>query len=65
VEGFYPSLAQQYAQDVGSSLNRTGQRVIDRSLNRPPTLTQRGGYPVTVQLGKAISFQQPPKRSSK
>jgi type IV secretion system protein TrbI len=65
VEGYYPSLAQQYAQDVGSSLNRVGQRVTDRALSRPPTLTQRAGYPVTVQLSQAISFQQPPVRSAK
>lgn len=65
VEGYYPSLAQQYAQDVGSSLNRTGQRIVERELMRPPTLTQQAGYPVTIQLSEPVSFQQPPRRSAK
>ena len=65
VDGYNPSLAQEFAQDVGSSLNRAGQRVVERELMRAPTLTQKAGYPVTVQLAEAISFQQPAKRSSK
>ena len=65
VEGFYPSLAQDFARQAGSSLNRAGQKVVERELMRAPTLTQIAGYPVTVQLAEALSFQQPPKRSSK
>ena len=65
VEGYAPSLAQEFAQDVGSGLNKAGQKVVERELMRAPTLTQAAGYPVTVQLSEAISFQQPPKRSGK
>lgn len=65
VEGFYPSLAQDYAQNVGSSLNKTGQKVVERELMRPPTLTQAAGYPVTVQLAEPVSFQQPARRSNR
>lgn len=64
VEGFYPSLAQDVARDAGAQINRAGQKVVERELMRAPTLTQIAGYPVTIQLSEAVSFQQAPKRSA-
>ncbi len=42
------SLAQAIQQGVSQSLNQAGQQVISRSLNVPPTVTIRPGFPVRV-----------------
>src|SRR4029450_7365136 len=64
-QGYNQTLGQEFAQDAGSQMNRAGQRIVEREVMRPPTLTQAAGYPLIVQLADAISFQQPPKRSAK
>lgn len=57
--GFAPSLPQEFAGDVSQSLNRTGQQVVRRATEVPPTLTVEAGTPVTIQLSEHLSFQQP------
>lgn len=65
VTGFQQTLPQEFGQDVGQSINRTGQQIVNRALIIPPTITLKAGTPVTIQLGEAVSFQQPPTSVSK
>ena len=58
--GFTPTLEQEFAQDVARGVNRLGQQVTQRELQRSPTLSQDYGFPVTVQFAENISFQSQP-----
>ena len=57
--GFQPTLEQEFARDVGSSFNQTGQQIVRQRLDVPPTITIPYGTPVTVQLSENVSFQTP------
>jgi type IV secretion system protein VirB10 len=57
---FQPTLPQEFAQDVGSSLNRSGQQIVQRELTVPPTIIVPAGTPVSLSLGDNVSFSQPP-----
>src|SRR5215470_17485243 len=59
--GYAPSLPQEFANQAATSFNQAGQDIIKRELMRAPTLTREAGYPVTMQLKEAVSFQQPPR----
>ena len=50
--GFNPTLEQEFAQDVARGVNRLGQQVTQRELQRSPTLSQDYGYPVTIQFAR-------------
>ena len=63
--GFNPTLEQEFAQDVARSINRSGNQIVQRELQRSPTLTQDYGYPVTIQFSENISFQSQPTVVSK
>jgi type IV secretion system protein VirB10 len=58
--GFQQSLPQEFAQDAAQSLNRTGQRIVERSLQVNPTIELEYGTPVQVHLGEAISMMTEP-----
>lgn len=58
--GFQPTLPQEFSQDVGASLSRTGQQVVQRALTVPPTITLTAGTEVSVQLSENLSLQRPP-----
>jgi type IV secretory pathway VirB10-like protein len=58
--GFQPTIQQDFARDVSGSFNQTGQQVIQRSLQRHPTINIAYAAPVTVQLSENVSFQTPP-----
>jgi type IV secretory pathway VirB10-like protein len=61
-QGFNPTLQQQYAADVSQDVNRTGQRIVDRFANIPPTITIAHGTPVTVMLSENVNLMSPPTR---
>jgi type IV secretion system protein VirB10 len=48
--GFQESLPQQYASNTANSLSKTGQSIIDKQLNVPPTIRIRAGEAVLLQL---------------
>jgi len=58
--GFAPTIEQQTASDIGSSINRSGQSIVQRELQVSPTITIKAGTEVAVQLQENISFTQPP-----
>jgi type IV secretion system protein VirB10 len=58
--GLQQNLPQEFAQDAGSSVNRSGQQIVQRSLSVHPTITLAHGTAVTVQLLDNISLQTPP-----
>jgi type IV secretory pathway VirB10-like protein len=59
----YPSQSQLATQAAGSSasseLGGMGQRVINKNLNRPPTLTVRPGFELNVMLMSDLVFSGP------
>jgi type IV secretory pathway VirB10-like protein len=59
--GFAPTLEQQTASDIGGSINRSGQSIVDRELKVPPTISLKAGETIAVQLSENISFAKPPK----
>jgi type IV secretion system protein TrbI len=61
-QGFNPTLQQQYAADVSQDVNRTGQKLVERFANIPPTITIAHGTPVTVMLSENVNLMSPPVR---
>ena len=59
-QNYQPTLGQEFTRDVGESVSRSGQSIVDKSLNIPPTLTLKAGTEVTIQLAENLSFAQPP-----
>jgi len=43
-----PTLGQDYADQVGSNINRSGQQIVSRQLQQPPTIEIRPGLAVNV-----------------
>ncbi|MGE3537364.1 MAG: TrbI/VirB10 family protein [Candidatus Tectimicrobiota bacterium] len=43
-----PTLGQDYADQVGSNINRAGQQIVGRQLQQPPTIEIRPGFAVNV-----------------
>ncbi|MGE3537827.1 MAG: TrbI/VirB10 family protein [Candidatus Tectimicrobiota bacterium] len=43
-----PTLGQDYADQVGSNINRAGQQIVSRQLQQPPTIEIRPGFAVNV-----------------
>jgi type IV secretion system protein VirB10 len=58
--GFQYNLGQELARETGQSISRTGQSIVDRTLDIPPTLRLKAGTAVTIQLAENVSFQTPP-----
>jgi hypothetical protein len=52
--GFYQNPAQEAARDVGQSVQRDAQSVVDRELRVPPTITIPAGTICTINLGENI-----------
>jgi type IV secretion system protein VirB10 len=55
-QNFQPTLEQEFTQDIAKSVQRTGQSVVDRTLNVPPTITIPAGTAVTVVLDQNLSL---------
>jgi type IV secretion system protein VirB10 len=59
---FRPTLQEEFAQDISQSINQTGQQIVKRELDRPPTITLEKGTPVMIQVKDAVSFQTPRRK---
>lgn len=51
------SLALAIGRGASWSLNRTGEQVVGRSLNIPPTITVRPGFPVRVLVARDLVLE--------
>jgi type IV secretory pathway VirB10-like protein len=58
--GFQQNLAQDFVEDVSRDVNRTGQEVVKRFADIPPTITIPHGTPVTVQLSENVNLMTAP-----
>jgi type IV secretory pathway VirB10-like protein len=58
--GYNPTLEQEFARDIGQSLNRSGNKIVDRMLDVQPEISVPPLAPVTVQLKQSYSLQTPP-----
>jgi type IV secretion system protein VirB10 len=63
--GYRPSIEEDIAADISQSVNRTGQQIIQKEFNRPPTITVPRGTAATIQLKEPYSFQTEPKTISR
>lgn len=59
-QNYQPSLEQEFSKDVASGVSRSGQSVIERSLQIKPTITVKPGTEITVELEQNLSFATPP-----
>ena len=50
-------LARALRDGASESLSRTGRQIVERELDRPPTITIRPGYPVRVIVTRDIVLQ--------
>jgi type IV secretory pathway VirB10-like protein len=57
---FYQNPAQAAAGDMGRSVQRDAQSVVDRELRIPPTLTLPSGTVCTINLQENITFSRRP-----
>lgn len=54
VEGYYPSIGQQIAQEAASGINQAGQKIVEKELNVAPTIEIRPGYKFNVMVNRDI-----------
>jgi type IV secretion system protein VirB10 len=54
-----PTAGQIVAQTVGHNVSDVGNRIVQRELNRPPTIHIKRGYPFNVVVDRDISFDAP------
>ena len=52
IEGDYPSVSQEIARQLASDVNRSGQKIVSRQLNVPPTIEVKPGYPFRVMVNR-------------
>lgn len=57
---FYPSFEEEAARNAARSLEKSGNDIVRRELQRPPTVRLKHGDPVMIQLKEAISLQTHP-----
>jgi len=62
---YQQNLPQEFSQDFANGINRAGQQVVGKALNRPNTIEQMAGYPITIQFVDPVSFQQQPLRTAR
>jgi len=59
-DNFRASLPQQFARDVSQDINSTGQQIVKRMTDIPPTIRAKAGDEVTIQLQENVSFAKEP-----
>jgi type IV secretion system protein VirB10 len=52
IEGDYPSVSQEIARQLASDINRTGQKIVRKQLNVPPTIEVRPGWTFHVMVNR-------------
>lgn len=55
--GFSPTLSQGFVSSIGQDINRTGQKIVDKMLNRQPTITIAPGFAVNVFVNKDMILE--------
>lgn len=55
--GYWQSLPQEVAQDFGKGANQAGQQIVQRELQRPPTIAIRPGMAFNVFVVKDLVLQ--------
>lgn len=56
-QNYQQTLGQEFAQDFGSAANQAGQRIVQRELNRAPTITIRPGMSFNILVIKDLTLQ--------
>jgi type IV secretion system protein VirB10 len=56
-ENYHETLAQEWARDFGSAANRAGQNIVNRELNRKPTIDIRPGMSLNVFVHRDMLLQ--------
>jgi type IV secretion system protein VirB10 len=56
-QGYWQTLPQQFAQDFGNAANDAGQKIVERELQRPPTIEIRAGMSFNVFVLKDLVLQ--------
>jgi type IV secretion system protein TrbI len=59
--GFVPTIGQDVTQSISQDIAQTGRQVIQRELDRSPTITLPAGTPVRIHPNENISFTRGPK----
>jgi type IV secretion system protein VirB10 len=52
IEGDYPSVSQEIARQLAADINRTGQKIVRKQLNVPPTIEVRPGWTFHVMVNR-------------
>lgn len=55
--GYQQTLPQEFAQDFGQQANQAGQKIVERELNRAPTITIRPGFAFDVMVHRDLVLQ--------
>lgn len=55
--GFSPTLGQGFVSSAGRDINRTGQKIVEKMLNRQPSITIAPGFSVNVFVNKDIILE--------
>ena len=58
IQGYHATWDQQLAANVGKDINKTGQKIVERQLNVPPTIEIRPGYPFNVMVNKDVILRE-------
>lgn len=57
---FFRSPVQDAAKDVGQGVQQEAQKVVDRELRVPPTITRKAGTFCVITLEENLQFNRPP-----
>jgi type IV secretion system protein TrbI len=60
-EGFVPTIGQDVTRSLGQDIAQTGRQIIQRELDRSPTITLPAGTPVRMHPNENIHFVRGPK----
>jgi type IV secretory pathway VirB10-like protein len=58
IRGYHATWDQQLGANVGEDVNKTGQKIVERQLNVPPTIEIRPGYPFNVMVNKDVILRE-------
>jgi type IV secretion system protein VirB10 len=56
-QGYNPTLSQEFAQDFAAAANRAGQGIVNRELQRKPTLEVRPGFSFNILVHQDLILQ--------
>jgi type IV secretory pathway VirB10-like protein len=59
-KGYYPTVEQKAAEQLGQGVNQAGQQIVKKQLDVGPTIRIHAGEPVGVQFSDNISLSKAP-----